>query len=195
MLTMRALPSRYHERSSYASKPVYFRIRTVPTEHIHEDRKPSIKKGMGRPLRRGAQEKTFHEERHINQLSEDRNWKWEDREDAAPRKNESNLFEYRRRASPKEHIHRKSEGIHTRGEGSFSRYDATAMLTMRPRTALPVDATSVVPLKKNDTTSRWVCVSTIKCFSTKRFDSGSTIHHAQANSRRRVATKKCRLLR
>jgi hypothetical protein len=31
-------------------------------------------------------------------------------------------------------------------------------------------------------------------FSTKRFDSGSTIHHAQANLRRRVATKKCRLL-
>jgi hypothetical protein len=41
---------------------------------------------MGRPLKRGAQEKTFHEERHENQLSEDRNWKWEDREDAAPRK-------------------------------------------------------------------------------------------------------------
>jgi hypothetical protein len=123
-----------------------------------------------------------------------RRQEWEDREDAVPRKIEPDLFECRK-TSPKEHIHRKSEGIHTRGEGSFSRYDATAMLTMRPCTGLPVDATSVVPLKKTDSTTRcWVCVSTVKCFSTKRFDSGSTIHHAQANLRRRVATKTCRLL-
>jgi hypothetical protein len=68
-------------------------------------------------------------------------------------------------------------GKHPSGEGWFSRYDATAMLSMRPCTALQADATSVDPRKWSDTTRRWISMSMVKCFSTKRFDSGSTIHH------------------
>jgi hypothetical protein len=47
---------------------------------------------------------------------------------------------------------RISEGKqkNTSGEGWFSRYDATAMLSMRPCTALQADATSIVPLKWNE---------------------------------------------
>jgi hypothetical protein len=60
---------------------------------------------------------------------------------------------------------RKSEGEkHPSGEGWFSRYDATAMLSMRPCTALQADATSVDPRKWSDTTRRWISMSMLSAF-------------------------------
>jgi hypothetical protein len=42
-------------------------------------------------------------------------WKWQYCEDAVPRKN--NLFEFRIRTAPTEHVNRDLEGKHTSGKG------------------------------------------------------------------------------
>jgi hypothetical protein len=103
-------------------------------------------------------------------------WQWQCREDAGPGKEQSNIesvltaegktklsedkMEMAMPRRCKENLG-ESERMHPSGGDWFSRNDATAMLSMRPCTALPADATRVVlPLKSNDTTGRSICVKT-----------------------------------